>query len=56
MTKVRPYVENQKRVSDSISLEEKLAITLRFLASGESYKSLRRQYPFSNSTTALLIN
>ena len=51
--KVRPYVEKQKRVRDPISVEEKLAITLRFLANGESYKSLRYQSRISDSAISL---
>ena len=49
ITKVRPYVEKQKRVRDPISVEEKLAITLLFLATGESYKSLKHQFRISDS-------
>ena len=51
--KVRPYVEKQKRVRDPISVEEKLAITLHFLANGESYKSLRYQFRISDSAISL---
>ena len=53
--KVRPYVEKQKRVRDPISVEEKLAITLCFLANGESYKSLRYQFRISDSAISLFI-
>ena len=49
ITKVRLYVEKQKRVRDPISVEEKLAITLLFLATGESYKSLKHQFRISDS-------
>ena len=55
MTKVRPYVEKQKRVRDPISVEEKLAITLHLLATGESYKSLRYQFRISDSAISLFI-
>ena len=36
-------------------MKEKLAITLRFLATGESYKSLRYQYRISDSAISLFI-
>ena len=49
ITKVRPYVGKQKRVRDPISVEEKLAVTLLFLATGESYKSLKHQFRISDS-------
>ena len=52
---VRPYVEKQKRARDPISVEEKLAITLRFLATGESYISLRYQFRISDSAISLFI-
>ena len=55
MTKVRPYVEKQKRVRDPISVDEKLGITLRFLATGESYKSPRYQFRISHSAISLFI-
>ena len=55
MTKVRPYVGKQKRVRHPISMEEKLAITLCFLATGESYKSLRYQFRISDSAISLFI-
>ena len=55
ITKARPYVEKQKRVRDPISVEEKLAITLRFLTTGESYKSLRYQFRVSDSAISLFI-
>ena len=48
ITKVRPYVGKQKRVRDPISVEEKLAVTLLFLATGESYKSLKHQFRISD--------
>ena len=44
ITKVRLYVEKQKRVRDPISVEEKLAITLLFLATGESIKVLNTNF------------
>ena len=36
-------------------MKEKLAITLRFLATGESYKSLRYQYRISDSAISFFI-
>ena len=39
----------------SITPEEKLAITLRFLANGGSYKSLMYQYRVSDSTISKFV-
>ena len=47
--------KNKKWVRDLISVEEKLAITLRFLATGESCKSLRYQFRISDSAISLFI-
>ena len=38
-----------------ISLEEKIAITLRFLATGESYSSLMYQFRISCSTISIFV-
>ncbi|XP_065062943.1 uncharacterized protein LOC135689586 [Rhopilema esculentum] len=38
-----------------ISAEEKLAVTLRFLATGETYQSLKYQFRIHNSTISLFV-
>ena len=43
------------KLQNPISLEEKVAITLRFLATGKSYKSLIFQYCASDSTISTFI-
>ena len=43
----------QKRVSNLISADEKLLITLQFLATSESYKSLRYRYRVKSVCDAL---
>lgn len=56
MTKVAPLITKQDtHLRKAIPADEKLAITLRFLATGESYKSLQYQYRVSDSTIASFI-
>ena len=45
----------QKRVSNLISTGEKLLITLQFLATSESYKSLRYRYRINDSAISLFL-
>ncbi|XP_065067641.1 uncharacterized protein LOC135693179 [Rhopilema esculentum] len=54
--KVRPYNEGQTtHMRQPISAEEKLAVTLRFLATGETYQSLKYQFRIHNSTISLFV-
>ena len=47
---MRPKIEKKTtRLRKPISAGERLAITLRFLATGETYRSLRYQYRLSSS-------
>ena len=45
----------QQRVSNLISTDEKLLITLQFLATSESYKSLRYRYRINDSAISLFL-
>lgn len=52
LEKVKPYItKKDTTMRDSISAHDKLCVTLRFLASGESYTSLR--YAFRISVSAI---
>lgn len=56
MFKLRPYIEGQTtHLRRPISAEEKLAVTLRFLATGESYESLMYQFRIHQSTISLFV-
>ena len=47
--KIRPYIEGKTTVMRKpVSAEEKLAVTLRFLATGESYNIRRRRRRYYN--------
>uniref|UniRef100_A0AAV2JBD5 Nuclease HARBI1 n=1 Tax=Knipowitschia caucasica TaxID=637954 RepID=A0AAV2JBD5_KNICA len=41
---------------DSIDAKQRLAVTIRFLASGESFRSLAFQYRLGRSTTANIVH
>lgn len=42
LSKVTPFIKRQDtHLRNSISVEDRLMVTLRFLATGESYKSLQ---------------
>ena len=47
--------KKQKRVRNPRFVKEKLAITLHFLATGESYKSLRYHFRISDSAISPFI-
>eukprot|EP00112_Aurelia_sp_Birch-Aquarium-sp1_P012758 Seg2686.12 transcript_id=Seg2686.12/GoldUCD/mRNA.D3Y31 product="putative nuclease HARBI1" protein_id=Seg2686.12/GoldUCD/D3Y31 len=54
--KVRPFIEGQStNMRQPITAEEKLAVTLRFLATGESYQSLKYQFRIHNTTISLFV-
>ena len=56
LQKVKPLIEGKStNMRQPISPEEKLAVTLRFLATGESYKSLMYQFRIHSSTISLFI-
>ncbi|XP_057317786.1 uncharacterized protein LOC130662861 [Hydractinia symbiolongicarpus] len=53
---VGPKIQKQRTMMrDPISPEEKLAVTLRFLATGESYESLMYQFRIHKTTISQLI-
>ena len=53
---VAPLIRKKTtRLRKPISVEEKLAVTLRFLATGESYSSLQYQFRISKSTISIFI-
>lgn len=54
--KVQPYIEGQKtQLRIPVPAEEKLAVTLRFLATGESFRSLMYQFRIHHSTISKFI-
>ena len=56
MELVGPHIAKQRTVMrEPISPDEKLAITLRFLATGESYESLMYQFRVHESTISKFI-
>jgi len=53
---IRPQVEKQTtHWRKPISVEERLAVTLRFLATGDSYTSLQYTFKISKSTISSII-
>eukprot|EP00794_Sanderia_malayensis_P015479 gene15479-17059_t len=56
LEKVRPFIKGQStNMRQPISAEEKIAVILRFLATGESYQSLKFQFRTHDSTISLFI-
>ena len=56
LEKIRPQITKQTTsCRKPITPEEKLAVTLRFLATGESYQSLMYQFRMSDKTISLFI-
>ena len=54
--KIRPYIESQTtQLCKPISAEEKLAVTLRFLATVETFRSLMYQFRIRHSTITKFI-
>lgn len=54
--KVSPHIEKKNtNMREAIPSEERLAVTLRYLATGESYSSLQYQFRISASTLSLII-
>ena len=47
---IRPKIEKEYKVRPPISAEERLAATLRYLASGDSKQSISYQYKMGKST------
>ena len=57
VSRVRPYLTKQTtNMRQPIPVEEKLAVFLRFIATGESFASLQYQFRISRSTISLFIN
>ena len=56
LSKVRLQIQGQTtHLREPISAEEKLAVTLRYLATGESYQSLMYQFRIHRSTISVFI-
>ena len=56
LEKVRPYITKKTtHLREPITAEEKLAVTLRYLATGESFNSLMYQYRIHRSTISQFI-
>ena len=56
LEKVKPHIERQDtQLRSSISADERLCVTLRFLAPGESYKDLMYYFRISTVSTSQLI-
>lgn len=55
--RVRPFIQRQDtQFRKAISVEERLAVTLRYLATGESMASLRLLFKIADSTISLIIH
>jgi hypothetical protein len=53
LTKICPYIsKNDTNMRECIPIKERLAVTLRFLASGDSFKSLSYLFKFSPQTVS----
>ncbi|KAJ8934827.1 hypothetical protein NQ314_013175 [Rhamnusium bicolor] len=55
LEKIRPRIMKQSNYWECISARDKLIITLRYLATGESYRSLMYNYRISESTISLFV-
>ena len=55
ISRTKHFLQKETTVRKPITPEKKLPITLRFLATGESYKSLMYQYCVSDSTVSKLL-
>ena len=55
ISRTKHFLQKETAMCKTITPEEKLPITLRFLATGESYKSLMYQYCVSDSTVSKLL-
>lgn len=56
LEKVTPYIEKQNTLMrDAISPDERLSVTLRYLATGESYESLKFQSYISTASLSNII-
>ncbi|KAJ8959581.1 hypothetical protein NQ314_006230 [Rhamnusium bicolor] len=55
LEKIRPRIKKQSIYKECISARDKLIITLRYLATGESYRSLMYNYRISESTISLFV-
>ena len=55
ISRTKHFLQKETAMCKIITPEEKLPITLRFLATGESYKSLMYQYCVSDSTVSKLL-
>ena len=55
ISRTKHFLQKETTMRKPITPEEKLPITLRFLATGESYKSLMYQYCVSDSTVSKLL-
>ena len=56
LTSIKPLIQKQNtNMRNAIAPEEKLSLTLRFLASGASYRDLAFSFRVSPSTTSQIV-
>jgi hypothetical protein len=56
LTLIEPMIAKQDTVMrESISARDRLSVTLRYLATGETFKSMMYQTRISNSTIRLIV-
>ncbi|XP_070762733.1 uncharacterized protein [Enoplosus armatus] len=54
--RIEPYIEHGRTHSSPVSLQERLAVTLRVLASGSSQKSVAASYQLGSATVSLMVS
>uniref|UniRef100_A0A1A8IWB0 DDE Tnp4 domain-containing protein n=1 Tax=Nothobranchius kuhntae TaxID=321403 RepID=A0A1A8IWB0_NOTKU len=53
--RIRPHINHAATHSSPVKLEERLAVTLRVLASGNSQKSVAQSYRLGSTTVSLIV-
>nr|XP_055051398.1 putative nuclease HARBI1 [Misgurnus anguillicaudatus] len=54
--RIKPYVEHRRTHMSPVSLQERLAVTLRILASGSNQKCVASSYKLGSTTVSLIVS